>query len=33
VRNGASEPVQPAPTIGLDLDDPGTGSKETASGN
>jgi len=33
VRNGASEPMQPAPTIALDLDDLGTGSKETASGN
>ncbi len=33
VRNGATEPVQPAPTIGLELDDPGKGPKETASGN
>ncbi len=35
VRNGASEPVQPAPTIGLELDEPETspGGKETASGN
>lgn len=33
VRNGATEPVQPAPTIGLELDEPATGNKETASGN
>ena len=33
VRNGASEPMQPAPTIGLDLDDPRAVIGETASGH
>ena len=35
IRNGASEPVQPAPTIGLELDEPAGDpeNKETASGN
>ncbi|MBO6782335.1 MAG: VacJ family lipoprotein [Alphaproteobacteria bacterium] len=35
IRNGASEPIQPAPTIGLELDEPPAGpeNKETAAGN